>query len=311
MRHMLSLNDYAPDEISAIVDMAIHIKNNQEKYHDALRRKSLAMLFQKTSTRTRVSFECAMTQLGGHSIYMDWEKTNFMLADVGDEIRYVSSNVDVIMARVLQNENMKSMAEGSRVPVINGCCNKYHPCQIICDLVTIKEKFGKLAGLHLVYVGVHNNVANSLITGCTKVGMKVTMITPERNRHSFDKKIVEMASSTGLLEVFYGDIEPGTVEGHIGDADIIYTDTWIDMEFYLDQNFKDEKERRIKKFSPFQINMKMLEKSKAHIMHDMPIHAGYEITRDVVEHPRSIIFQQAENRLHGQKAILMKLLGKL
>lgn len=311
MKHLLSLSDWSTDDIKETIDAAIHIKKNQEKYHDALKRKSLAMLFQKTSTRTRVSFECAMTQLGGHSIFMDWEKTNFILGDVRDEIRYVSSNVDIIMARLLRHENIKNMKEVSRVPLINGCCEKYHPCQIICDLVTIKETFGKLDGLHIVFVGVHNNVANSIITGCTGVGMKVTLITPERNRTSFDNDVVENANSAGLLEIFYENIESSSVKERLKEADIIYTDTWIDMEFFLDPNFKDEKEKRINRFMPFQINKEMLENSTAKIMHDMPIHTGYEITREVVEHPRSIIFEQAENRLHGQKAILLKLLDKL
>ncbi len=311
MSDLLSLIDSSGDDIQEIVDMAIHIKNNQQKYHNALNRKTLAMLFQKSSTRTRVSFECAMVQLGGHAIYLDWEKTNFILGDIKDEVRYLSSNVDIIMARVLRNDALEIMHEASSVPVINGCCNKFHPCQILCDLTTIKEVFGRFEGVHLVFLGIHNNVANSLLIGCTKVGMKVTLITPERNRDAYDVNLIKEAESTGLLDILYGDeIDQKVVDEHLSNADIIYTDTWIDMEFFLDPNFKDEKERRIKTFAPYQINKEMISKSRAKIMHDMPIHIGYEITRDAVDHKNSIIFHQAENRLHGQKAVLLKLMNK-
>jgi ornithine carbamoyltransferase len=264
----------------------------------------LAMIFQKTSTRTRTSFEVAMTQLGGHAIYMDWRTTNLVLADIRDETKYLSRNVDCIMARLFKHADLKTMAETSKVPVINGCDEKYHPCQAISDLMTIKEKKGRLAELKLVYIGVHNNVCNSLIEGCIKVGMEIITVTPMVNESSLDEELLEKAKRTGLYKT------TKDVKGAVEDCDIVYTDTWVDMEFFLDPKFKEEKEKRIKLMMPYQVNKELLKGSDALIMHDMPIHRGYEITSDAVESPNSIIYDQSENRLYSAKGILLKLLGK-
>ena len=177
-RHLINFKDWSRNELLEIIDKSIDVKRNPEKYRSALEGKSLAMIFQKTSTRTRVSFEVAMTQLGGHAIYLDWRTTQFVLADIRDEVRYLSRNVDCIMARLLKNSDLMLMAEASRVPVINGCDEKYHPCQAITDLMTMKEKKGTLEGVKLVYIGVHNNVCNSLIEICTKLGVEITTVTP-------------------------------------------------------------------------------------------------------------------------------------
>jgi ornithine carbamoyltransferase len=300
--HLLTLKDWASKQIEELIEKSIEIKRNPLKYRTALQDKSLAMIFQKTSTRTRVSFEVAMTQLGGHALYLDWRTTNLVLADVGDETRYMSRNVDCIMARLLKNADVKAMAAASRVPVINGCDEKYHPCQAIADLMTIKEKKGKLKGLKLVYIGVHNNVCNSLIVGCTKTGVKISTVTPLTNEAAFDKELIEAASKTGFYETTLN------VKKAVKDADFVYTDTWVDMEFFLDPKFKEEKERRSRLMRPYQINKKLLKGSDALIMHDMPIHRGYEISADMVKSPNSIIFDQSENRLHSAKGILLKLL---
>lgn len=301
--HLITLKDLSPKEIEEIIDNSLEIKKNPEKYEFALEGKSLALIFQKTSTRTRLSFEVAMTQLGGHAIYMNWLSTNLVLADLSDETKSISGYVDGIMARVLKNSDLMLMEKASKVPVINGCDEKYHPCQILADLVTIKEKKGKLKGLKLVYVGVHNNICNSLIEGCTKTGMKITTITPVVNELSIDEQLLKEAKATGLYE------KSTNLQKSAEECDIIYTDTWVDMEFFLDPSFKKEKEKRIKLMIPYQINMKLLEKnSDALIMHDMPLHRGYEIAEDVIEIPRSVIYLQSENRLHSAKAILMKLL---
>src|SRR3990170_7044813 len=198
--HLTMLKEWSSNQIEDTVEKSIEIKKNPNRYRRALRDKSLTMIFQKTSTRTRVSFEVAMTQLGGHALYMDWMTTNLVLADIRDETRYLSRNVDCIMARLLKNADIVAMAEVSRVPVINGCCEKYHPCQAIADLVTIKETKGFLKGLKLVYVGIHNNVCNSLIAGCTKVGMKIVTVTPIVNEASLDEELIEDAKKTGLYE---------------------------------------------------------------------------------------------------------------
>jgi ornithine carbamoyltransferase len=301
--HLLALKDWTPKQIEEVIDKSIEIKRNPSKYRTALRDKSLAMIFQKTSTRTRVSFEVAMTQLGGHALYLDWRTTNLVLADVGDETRYMSRNVDCIMARLMKNADLKAMAEASRVPVINGCDEKYHPCQGLADLMIIKEKKGKLKGAKLVYIGVHNNVCNSLIVGSTKTGVEITTVTPIKNEPSIDKEMLKAAEKTGLYTSTLN------VKEAVKAADFVYTDTWVDMEFFTDPKFKEEKEKRIKLMTPYQINRELMKGSKAYIMHDMPIHRGYEISAEMINSQKSVIFQQAENRLHTAKAVLLKLLA--
>ena len=302
--HLLTLKNWTPEQIGEVIDKSIEIKRKPDEYRTALEDKSLAMIFQKTSTRTRTSFEVAMTQLGGHAIYLDWRTTNLVLADIGDETRYLSRNVDCIMARLFKHADLKAMAEASRVPVINGCDEKYHPCQAISDLMTIKEKKGRLAELKLVYIGVQNNVCNSLIEGCIKVGMEIITVTPMVNESSLDEELLEKARSTGLYKT---TADPKKA---VEDCDIVYTDTWVDMEFFFDPKFKKEKEKRIKLMMPYQINKELLKSSDALIMHDMPIHRGYEISGDMVESSNSIIYDQSENRLYSAKGILLKLLGK-
>ena len=300
--HLLTLKDWSSAQIEEVIEKSIEIKRNPNKFRTAFKDKSLAMIFQKTSTRTRVSFEVAMTQLGGHALYLDWRATNFTIADVKDETRYLSRNVDCIMARLLRNSDLKAMAEASQVPVINGCDEKYHPCQAIADLMAIKEKIGRLKGAKLVYIGVHNNVCNSLIVGCTKTGVKITTVTPIKNEHSLDKELIEAAEKTGLHETTLD------VKNAVKDADVVYTDTWVDMEFFLDPKFKEEREKRIRLMMPYQINKELLKESKALVMHDMPIHRGYEVSSEIIESERSIIYEQSENRLYTAKGILLKLL---
>lgn len=302
--HLINFKGLSGQQLMEIVDKAIEVKQNPEKFKKALEGKSLAMIFQKTSTRTRVSFEVAMTQLGGHALYIDWRTTNFTIADICDETRYLSRNVECIMARLLRNADLQVMANASKVPVINGCDEKYHPSQAIADLMTMKEKKGKLKGLKLVYIGVHNNVCNSLIEGCTKTGVKITTVTPIFNEPSRDDELLEEARKTELYETTLD------VKEALKDADFIYTDTWVDMEFFTDPKFADEKEKRLKIMMPYQVNKELLHGSDAYIMHDMPIHRGYEISSDVVESAKSIIYEQSENRLYSAKAILLKLLGK-
>lgn len=302
--HLLHFKELSGQQLTEIIDKGIEVKHNLKEYRTVLDSKSLAMIFQKTSTRTRVSFEVAMTQLGGHALYIDWRTTNFALADIRDEIRYLSRNVDCIMARLLKNADLQAMAEASRVPVINGCDEKYHPSEVIGDLITVKEKAGKLKGVKLVYIGAHNNVCNSLIEGCTKTGVKITTVTPIFNESSRDEELLEDAKKTGLYETTLD------AKKAVNDADFVYTDTWIDMEFFLDPKYAVEKEKRVKLMMPYQINKELMKESNAYIMHDMPIHRGYEISADAIESPKSIIYEQSENRLYSAETILLKLLGK-
>ena len=302
--HLINFKELSGQQLTEMVDKGIEIKRDPEKYRKALDAKSLALIFQKTSTRTRVSFEVAMTQLGGHGLFIDWRATNFALANVGDETQYLSRNVDCIMARLLRNVDLEAMARNSRVPVINGCDEKYHPSQAIADLITVKEKKGVLKGAKLVYIGVHNNVCNSLVEGCTKTGVKITTVTPIFNEPSRDDKLLEDARRTGLWE------RTLDVEGAVKDADFVYTDTWVDMEFFTDQKFAAEKEKRVKLMMPYQLNKQLLKDNDAYVMHDMPIHRGYEITDEIIESSKSVIYGQGENRLYSAKTILLKLLGK-
>ena len=301
--HLENFKELSGQQINALVETGIEIKQNPKKYKKVLEDKSLALIFQKTSTRTRVAFEVAMTQLGGHALYIDWRTTNFTLADIYDEVRYLSRNVDCIMARLLKNADFQRMTAASLVPVINGCDEKYHPSQAIADLITIKERKDKLKGLKLAYIGVHNNVCNSLIEGCTKTGMEITTVTPIVNEQAIDDELIAAGKKTGLWKT---SLDVKTV---VADADFVYTDTWIDMEFFTDPKFTTEREDRLKQMMPFQINEDLLGESKAYIMHDMPIHRGYEISSDLVESSKSVIYEQAENRLYSAKAILCKLLS--
>ena len=301
--HLTNFKELTAKQLNTFVDLGIEVKLNPEKYRKALEAKSLAMVFQKTSTRTRVAFEVAMAQLGGHALYIDWRTANFTLADIYDETQYLSRNVDGVMARLLRNADLKRMTEASRVPVINGCDEKYHPSQAIADLITIKELKGKLEGVKLVYIGVHNNVCNSLIEGCTKTGVELTTVTPIINEHARDDELTQVAKKTGLWKPSL-DMKEAVAE-----ADFVYTDTWIDMEFFTDPKFAADKERRLKKMMPYQVNEELLKGSNAYIMHDMPIHRGYEISADVIEKTNSVIYEQAENRLYSAKAILLRLLN--
>ncbi len=207
------------------------------------------------------------------------------------------------MARLLCNLDLIKMANASRVPVINGCDEKYHPSQALADLITVKEKSGKLKGAKLVYIGVHNNVANSLVEGCTKTGVDITTVTPIFNEAARDDELLEEAEQTGL---WHSTLD---VKKAVAAADFIYTDTWIDMEFFTDPKFAADKEKRIKLMMPYQINAELLKGSDAFIMHDMPIHRGYEISAETIENSNSVIYEQAENRLYAAKAIFIKLMS--
>ena len=303
MGGLLSLKGYDGKWINSVTDLALLIKKSPEKYSDALKNKTLGMLFQKTSTRTRISFETGMTKLGGHAIYIDWRTTQFILAEIQDEARAVSRYVDALMVRPLKHETLLEMEKGSEVPVINGLSEKYHPCQALADIMTIKERKGKLKGVKVVYLGIANNVSNSLSLACTKTGAKFVLCTPERDPGSADKELIAQAKQGDYEE--QPDIGKA-VEG----ADILYTDTWVNMEFFFDDKFRKEKQRREKLLKPYQLNKALLDRTGAYAMHDMPAHIGYEIDEYALRGPRSIAFDQAENRMWSEMALLMKLIGE-
>ena len=304
MRHLLSWSNWSDDEIRELVDFAVYVKGNRTFYNGSMLGRSIAMLFQKTSTRTRVSFEAALTEMGGHAKYIDWMSSNFELTDISFESRYLSRNVSLIMARMKKHEDLVQIAEGSEVPVINGCCNLFHPCQSLADMLTIRMDAGVLAGRSLCYVGVHNNVVNSLIEITAALGVNLVLVTPLANDGAVIDWVIERGKKAGTLS-WERDISHA-----VRNVDYVYTDTWVDMEFFNDPTFADKKKERIELMLPYQLNHHLLANSRAKVMHDMPIHAGYEISKELVNDPRSIIFQQAENRLDAQKAAIIKLLHR-
>jgi ornithine carbamoyltransferase len=284
--NLLALNDLSGKEIIDLIDDALLIKEDPDKYFNVLKGKTMAMLFEKTSTRTRISFEVGMAQLGGHALFLDWKSTQLGKANLKDEIQCIGRYVDLIMARVYDHKDIETMAKYGGKPVINALSDLYHPCQILADLMTIKEKLGKLKGMKLAYVGDGNNVCNSLIIGCKKVGMTINVACP---------KGYEPTEKPDMLTT---DIEKA-VKG----VDVIYTDTWVSM------GQEAEKKKRLKVFPPYQVNNKIL--GKALFMHCLPAYRGYEVTDDVIDSKQSIVFDQAENRLHAQKAVILKLMGKI
>jgi len=303
IKHLISWKDWTDSEIEELLNFAIYVKQNRVYFSGHMSGRSMAMLFQKTSTRTRVSFEAGMTELGGHAIFMDWMSSNFSLSDIDFEAEYLSRNVSIIMARLRKNEDLLILKQGSHVPVINGCCNLFHPCQSLADILTIvMDRPNDWKKTKICYIGVHNNVVNSLIGITAALGIHLTLVTPIASEESKVKEIIDRGIAKKTLS-WETDVKIA-----VRDADYIYTDTWVDMEYFNDPAYKKEKEERISLMMPYQVNLDLLKNSKAKIMHDMPIHAGYEITRDVVKSEKSIIFTQAENRLDAQKAVILKLL---
>ncbi|WP_282942218.1 ornithine carbamoyltransferase [Paenibacillus sp. RC67] len=302
MKHLLTLKELNKNELLALIQKGLDIKLNPEKYYDASKRKGLLMLFQKTSTRTNLSFQSGINQMGGYAVVMDWESSNFHLSPIRYEVRYASRNCDLLMARLKKHEDIIQLAEYSQVPVINGCCEKYHPCQALADLMTIYEISGTFSGVTITYVGIHNNVANSLIIGCMTLGIKLLLVTPIVNEASWDDDLMKEARLSGYIENKEVLVEA------LASSDYVYTDTWIDMEHFHAPDYAEEKKNRIQTMLPYQLNKMNLQGCSPYIMHDMPIHPGFEIEEELIESPGSVIYQQAENRMHIQKALMLHLL---
>jgi len=295
--NLLTLKDWETKDIIATLKSAQKIKKRRFSFSHALKNKSLAMLFQKTSTRTRMSFESAMTQFGGHAQYLDWTTTNFTLGSIKDEAKCMARYVDIIMARVYKHTDIEAMAEASSVPVINGLSNLYHPCQAMADLLTIKERLGKLKGSKLAYIGDGNNVCNSLIMGCAKTGVELSIATPKG--YQPPKDILDYAKKNASGNITISNDPKKAVKN----VDVVYTDTWISM------GQEKEKKKRMAAFKNFTVNSKLMSLTKdAYFMHCLPAHRGLEVSDKVLDSKKSIVFDQAENRLHAQKAIILKCL---
>ncbi|HNZ87444.1 MAG TPA: ornithine carbamoyltransferase [Methanofastidiosum sp.] len=298
-KHLASLHDLTKEEIWQILKTAetLKIKQKTGERHELLYGKTLAMIFQKPSTRTRVSFEVGMKQLGGHALYLS--ATDLQLGrgeTVGDTGAVLSRYCDGIMARVFSHDNIIELCKHSTVPVINGLSDLLHPCQCLADLETILEKKQEFKGLKLAFVGDGNNVCHSLMFGSAKVGMEMTVVCPKG--YEPNKEIEEMAIKDGLKLEITND--PKGVQG----ADVIYTDVWASMG-------KDkEHDDRVKVFMPYQVNEKLVSKAQDDciVMHCLPAHRGEEITNEVVDGPHSVVLDQAENRNHAQKAVMALLM---
>ncbi len=303
-RDLLSMVDVEKDLVG-ILELAASIKNRTKagESYEPLRGKSLAMIFEKSSTRTRVSFEVGMTQLGGHALFLSPNDLQIGRGEtIADTARVLSRYVDGIMYRAFKSENVRELARNATVPVINGLDDKEHPCQIITDLLTIQEHKGGLKGLKLAYVGDGNNVCNSLLIGCAEAGMRMTAGVPKG--YEPDGLLLGAArriagQTESQIEVVHDPFE--AVKG----ADVVYTDVWVSM------GMEKERDERERVFLPFQVNDKLVSAARkdAVVMHCLPAHRGLEITDEVVDGPQSIVFDEAENRLHAQKAILVRLLG--
>ncbi len=300
MKHLLSIYDIK-DEIHTYIELAQKIKRDAKKgvYKTPLKNKSLAMIFEKSSTRTRVSFEVAMTQLGGHALFLSPKDMQIGRGEtIADTAKVLSRYVDGIMYRAFSHTNMVELARHASVPVINGLDDVEHPCQILADLLTVKEKKGTFKGRKLAYVGDGNNVCHSLILGCAAVGMDIAVATPRG--YEPDGNIVDRAEHYTKASI---DITHNPQDA-VTNADVVYTDVWVSM------GDEDEAEIRKQKFRPYQVNSALLSHAKkdAIVMHCLPAHRGLEITDEVMDGPHSVVFDQAENRLHAQKAVLVKLL---
>lgn len=313
MRHLISLKEQSKEDLLAIMDLAAKIKAKYKagEVTNYLPNQTLIMLFQKTSTRTRLSFEAGMTELGGHGIFLDSRTSQFALTDYGDEIRATMRFGNVLMFRAMRAADVIKAASYNQIPVIDACSEIYHPCQALGDILTMSEHSGGLENVKkITWLGIENNVSNTLKLACAKLGIKVVMATPEANPASVDAELNKMANDTGLVSYTTNVAEA------MADSDYAHTDTWMDMEFFesgkVKPQFEAEYQRRKALFMPFQLNAALVDNNspKCKIMHCMPCHIGYEISRDAIDHKNSVIFDQAENRKHIQKAIIMWLLKK-
>lgn len=306
IKHLLCLSDWTSEEILETLSMAEKLKyenKNGIRHNHLLKGKTLGLIFSKASTRTRVSFEVGIYQLGGYSLFLSANDIQLGRGEtMADTAQTLSRYIDGIMIRTYKQSDVETLARYSTIPVINGLTDSHHPCQILADLQTIKEKKGKFKGLKVAYLGDGNNVANSLIIGCAKVGMDVTVATPQGFECDPDavEKAKAAAAETGANVVLTND----PIEA-VKDADVVYTDTWVSM------GMENEKEKRVKIFKPYQVNDEMFSRAKpdAIFMHCLPAYRGYEVTDSVIDGSRSVVFDQAENRLHAQKAVLVKLMG--
>jgi len=297
-KDILTLDELTDNELSKIIDYGIKLKKQLKNgfHKPILKNKTLAMIFEKPSTRTRVSFETGMFQLGGHALNLSSSELQLSRGEsVEDTAKTLSRYVDVIMARVYDQKILEILAKNSDVPVINGLSNSFHPCQTLADLMTIKEKKKKLKGLKIAWIGDGNNVCNSLIYGCSKTGINISIATPKGFEP--DKTVIKK-STTKITIVLTTDPQDA-----VNNADVVITDTFTSIH--------NRDKKREKKFLPkFQVNPSLMKKAKknAIFLHCLPAKRGKEVTSSVIDGSQSVVWDQAENRLHSQKALLVSLI---
>ncbi len=304
MRHkdFIEIHDYTAAEVMEIFELARDIKKNPKKYRDALEGQTLAMIFEKSSTRTRVSFEVGMFQLGGHALFLSSRDIQLGRGEpIYDTAKVLSRYVDGIMARTFAHKTVTDLAEYASVPVINGLTDLSHPCQVMTDYFTAWEKFGDLKGRKIAYIGDGNNMAHSLLFGAPKVGMHIAVATPAS--YAPDVSVVaaaeEDAKSAGTKMTVTTSIEEA-----VKDADIVETDVWASM------GQEEEAEKRRRDFEGWIVDDRVMSMAKksAIFLHCLPAHRGEEVSAGVIDSPRSVIYDEAENRLHVQKAIMVALM---
>ncbi|MBO4408594.1 MAG: ornithine carbamoyltransferase [Clostridiales bacterium] len=307
MKHYIDFHeDVSFEDLDFLLDTASDLKAKTKAGipHKILEGKSLAMIFTKSSTRTRVSFEVGMYQLGGQALFLSNNDIQIGRGEtIHDTANVLSGMVDAIMIRTFKHSDVEDLAKYGSIPVINGLTDDQHPTQALADLLTVKENFGTLKGLKLAYVGDGNNVANSLLQACSKAGMDISVASPKD--YTCPDKYVEQAKKdaavTGSKIVMTADPFEACEN-----ADVIYTDTWTSM------GQEDEKAKRVEIFKDYQVNAKLMGTAHkdAIFLHCLPAYRGYEVTEDVIDGPQSRVFQEAENRLHAHKAILVNCLTK-
>ncbi|WP_046174786.1 ornithine carbamoyltransferase [Domibacillus indicus] len=303
-KDFLKLLDFSAEEVEALVVLADDMKKQKEKYFDALKGQILGMIFEKNSTRTRVSFETAILQLGGNGMFLSSDQLQIGRGEtIEDTGKVLSGYLDGIMIRTHGHDRIETLAEAASIPVINGLTDLYHPCQALADLLTVYEHKGGFKGNKMVYIGDGNNVAHSLMIGAVMMGMDFALAAPKG--YEADSAVIEktkqIAARTGAAVTF----TENPIEAVQG-ADFIYTDVWTSM------GQEEESALRLKAFAPYQVNEDLLEQANAgcKFMHCLPAHRGEEVSAGVMDGAASIVFQQAENRMHAQKAVLYSLMKK-
>jgi ornithine carbamoyltransferase len=300
-RDCLTLAEFSPEEVGLILDEAAKIKTLQKSRipYRPLRGRTLAMVFQKPSNRTRVSFEVGMYQLGGHALHLLPQEIQIGKRETPSDTGSVLARyIDAIMVRTFDHEEVEELAAAAEVPVINGLTDQHHPCQALADLLTMREEFSRLEGVGVSYIGDGNNVAHSLAIGCALTGASLTIAHPEG--HAPDAGVMKLAKSLGAAPTLTGDPREA-----VSGARVVYTDVWASM------GQEDETEERKKRFAPYQVNEELmgLAEGDAIFLHCLPAHRGEEVTAGVIDGPLSRVLDQAENRLHAQKALLYLLLS--